>query len=143
MATSRNWSWRWLAPMAVVVGAFGLAACGGDVLPDTVDVSSGNRAAKLSEADRYVDLQKDRGSRACKWISVHAPPTPGTVLVLENCDGEWTGRTDWLQAQSAGRPLPDNAAACGRSAARSLVWAAALTRTPAHGTREHIAGWVR
>lgn len=102
MATSRNWSSRWLAPMAVVVGAFGLAACGGDVPPDTVGVSSGNRAADVSEADRYVDLQKDRGSRACKWISVHAPPTSDTILVLENCDGEWTGRTDRLEVQSGG-----------------------------------------
>ena len=94
MATSRNWSSRWLAPMAVVVGAFGLAACGGDVPPDTVGVSSGNRAADVSEADRYVDLQKDRGSRACKWISVHAPPTSDT--------GEWTARTDRLEVQSGG-----------------------------------------
>ena len=102
MATSRNLSLRWLAPMAVVAGAFCLAACGGDVPPETVGVSSGNRAANLSWADRYVDLQKDRGSRACTWISVHAPPTPGTILVLENCDGEWTGRTDRLQVRSGG-----------------------------------------
>jgi hypothetical protein len=80
--------------MAVVVGAFGLAACAGDDLPDTVEVSSGNLAAQLTEAERYVDLQKHRGSQACKWISVHAPPTPDSVLVLENCDGEWTGNTE-------------------------------------------------
>jgi hypothetical protein len=96
MATCRNRSLRWLAPIAVVAGAFGLAACGGDGPPDTVEVSSGNRPAELTEADRSVDLQKHRGSRACKWISVHAPPTPDAILVLENCDGEWTGRTDWL-----------------------------------------------
>jgi hypothetical protein len=82
--------------MAVMVGACGLAACGGDDPPDTVEVSSGNRAAPLSEADRYVDLQKDHGSRACKWISVGAPPTPDLVAVLENCDGEWTGNVEWL-----------------------------------------------
>jgi hypothetical protein len=102
MATHRIKSLGWLAPIAVVVGAFGLAACGDDDPPDTVEISSGNRAAQLTEADRYVDLQKDRGSRACKWISVHAPPTPDSVLVLETCDGEWTGNTKWLQPRSVG-----------------------------------------
>jgi hypothetical protein len=102
MATHRIKSLGWLAPIAVVVGAFGLAACGDDDPPDTVEISSGNRAAQLTEADRYVGLQKDRGSRACKWISVHAPPTPDSVLVLENCDGEWTGNTEWLQPRSVG-----------------------------------------
>jgi hypothetical protein len=102
MATHRIKSLGWLAPIAVVVGAFGLAACGGDDPPNTVEISLGNRAAQLTEADRYVDLQKDRGSGACKWISVHAPPTPDSVLVLENCDGEWTGNTEWLQPRSVG-----------------------------------------
>jgi hypothetical protein len=102
MATHRTKSVRWLAPMTVVVGAFGLAACGGDDPPDTVEVSSGNRAAQLTEADRYADLQKDRRSRACKWISVGAPPTPHYVLVLESCDGEWTGNVEWVQPRSAG-----------------------------------------
>lgn len=97
MATHRIKSLRWLAPMAMVVGAFGLAACGGDDPPDAVEVGSGNRAAQLTEAERYVDLQRDRGSRECKWISVHAPPTPDSVVVLESCDGEWTGNVEWLQ----------------------------------------------
>jgi hypothetical protein len=102
MPTHRIRSLRWLGPMAAVAGAFGLAACGGDYSADTVEVSEGNRAAQLTEADRYVDLQKDRGSRACRWISVHAPPTPESVLVVENCNGEWTGHTAWLQPRSAG-----------------------------------------
>ena len=102
MATHRIKSLRRLAPMAVVVGAFGLAACGGDDPGDMVEVSPANRPAQLTEAERYVDLQKARGSHACKWISVHAPPTPDSVLVLEGCDGEWTGNTEWLQPRSAG-----------------------------------------
>jgi hypothetical protein len=101
MATPRIKSLRGLAPM-VVVGAFGLAAWAGDDPADTVEVSSANRVAQITEGERYVDLQKDRGSRACKWISVHAPPTPDSVMVLENCDGDWTGNTDWLQPRSAG-----------------------------------------
>jgi hypothetical protein len=102
MATHRIKSLRWLATMVVVVGAFGLAACGGDDSRDTVEVSSGNSAAKAHEAERYVELQKDRGSRVCKWISVGAPPTPESVAVLEHCDGEWTGSTKWVQPQSSG-----------------------------------------
>ena len=52
-------SLRWFAPMAVVVGGFGPAACGCDDPADTVEVGSGNRAAQLTEAGRYVDLPKD------------------------------------------------------------------------------------
>jgi hypothetical protein len=99
MPTHRIKSLKWLAPVAIV-GTLGLAACGGDDPADAVEVSSGNRAAQLTDAQRYVDLQKDRGSHACTWISVHAPPTPDSVLVLEICDGEWTGNTEWLQPQS-------------------------------------------
>jgi hypothetical protein len=102
MATHRIKSLRWLATMVVVVRAFGLVAFGGDDPADTVEVSSANRAALLTEAERYVDLQKDRGSRACRWISVHAPPTPDSVLVLEHCDGDWTGNTKWVQPRSSG-----------------------------------------
>jgi hypothetical protein len=87
--------------MAVAVGALGLAAGRGDHSPDSVEVISGNRAAQLTEAERYVDLQKDRRSRTCKWISVGAPPTPDSVLVLENCDGQWTGNMEWVQPRSA------------------------------------------
>jgi hypothetical protein len=97
MATHRIKSLRRLGPMAVVVGAFGLAACGGDDPGDMVEVSPANRPAQLTEAERYVDLQKDRGSHTCKWISVHAPPTPDSVPVLENCDGDWTGNMKWVQ----------------------------------------------
>jgi hypothetical protein len=57
MATHRIKSLRWLAPMAVA-GALGLAACGGGDPSDTVEVRSGNRAALLAEAERYVDQQK-------------------------------------------------------------------------------------
>ena len=102
MASHTIKSLRWLAPMAVVVGAFGAAARGGEAPPSTVEVSSGNRAAHLAEADRYVDLPKDRGSRACKWISVGAPPTPDAIAVLENCDGQWTGNIEWVPSRSAG-----------------------------------------
>jgi hypothetical protein len=102
MATHTIKSSRWLAPMAlVVVGTFGVAALGGED-PDTVEVNSGNRTVRLAEADRHVDRQKDRGSRACKWISVGAPPTPDAVAVLENCDGEWTGNVEWVPSRSAG-----------------------------------------
>jgi hypothetical protein len=101
MAAHRIVSLRWLAPM-VMVGALGLAACGGDDSRDTVEVGSRNRAAQAHEAERYVELQMDRGSRACKWISVGAPPTPESVAVLEHCDGEWTGSTKWVQPRSLG-----------------------------------------
>ena len=102
MATHAIKSSRWLAPMAVaVVGTFGVAAVGGGD-PDPVEVNSGNRTVQLAEADRNVDQQKDRGSRACKWISVGAPPTPDAVAVLENCDGEWTGNVEWVPSRSAG-----------------------------------------
>jgi hypothetical protein len=108
MSNYRIKSLKWLAPVAIV-GALGVAACGGDDQPDTVEVSSGNRAAQLADAERYVDLQKDRGSRACMWTSeinntpvfppsdLGAPPTPDSVLVFEKCDGEWTGNMEWLQ----------------------------------------------
>jgi hypothetical protein len=96
MTTQRIKSWRWLAPM-VMVGALALTACAGDDPRDTAEVSAGYRAAQLTEAEQYVDLQKDRGSRVCRWISVGAPPTPDSVAVLENCDGEWTGNVEWLQ----------------------------------------------
>jgi hypothetical protein len=102
MATHRIKSLRLLAPTAVVVGAFSLAACSGSDPRDTVEVSSGNRAAHLTKAERYAELQQDRGSRACKWNSVGAPPTPESILVLENCDGEWTGNMEWVQPRSAG-----------------------------------------
>ena len=102
MATHTIKSSRWLAPMAlVVVGTFGVAALGGED-SDTVEVNPGNRTVQLAEADRHVDQQKDRGSRACKWISVGAPPTPDAVAVLENCDGEWTGNVEWVPSRSAG-----------------------------------------
>lgn len=100
MATHRIKSLRWAAP--AVAGALVLTACAGGDSPDTLEVSSGNDAAQLTAAERYADLQKDRGSPACEWISVHAPPTPDSVLVLERCDGEWTGNTDWLQPRSVG-----------------------------------------
>jgi hypothetical protein len=103
MATHTIKSSRWLAPMAVVVvGTLGVVARGGEDPPDTVEVNAGNRSALLAVADRYVDQQKDRGSRACKWISVGAPPTPDAVAVLENCDGEWTGNVEWVPSRSAG-----------------------------------------
>jgi hypothetical protein len=53
MATHRIKSLRRLGPMAVVVGAFGLAACGGDDPGDMVEVSPANRPAQLTEAERY------------------------------------------------------------------------------------------
>jgi hypothetical protein len=96
MSTQRIKSLRWLALMATV-GALGLTACGGDDPRDTVEVSAGDRATPLNEAERYVDLQKDGGAHACRWISVGAPPTPDFVAVLENCDGDWTGNVEWLQ----------------------------------------------
>jgi hypothetical protein len=102
MATHTIKSSRWLALMAVVVGTFGMAVLGGED-PDTVEVNSGNRTVQLAEADRHVDQQKDRGSRACKWISVGAPPTPDAVAVLENCEGKWTGNVEWwVPSRSAG-----------------------------------------
>jgi hypothetical protein len=101
MATHRiKSSLRWLAPLAAVAGAFGLTACSGDDPSGTVAVGSGNDASWFTAVERYVDLHKDRGSTACQWISVHAPPTPHSVLVLENCDGVWTGNTEWLQPRS-------------------------------------------
>jgi hypothetical protein len=102
MVAHRFMSLRWLAPTAMVA-ALGLTACGGDDPPDTVKVSVGNRAGQLTEAERYVDLQKDRGSRTCRWISVGAPPTPDVVAVLENCDGRWTGHMKWLQVDNPAR----------------------------------------
>jgi hypothetical protein len=102
MATQTIKSLRWLAPMAVVVGTFGVAARGGEEPLDTIEVNSGNRTAQLAEADLHEDRQKDRGSRACKWISVGAPPTPDAVAVLERCDGEWTGSVEWVPSRSAG-----------------------------------------
>jgi hypothetical protein len=101
MAVHWIMSLRWLAPMAMV-GALGLTACVGDDPPDTVEVSAGNRAAKAHEAERSREFQKERGSPACKWISVGAPPTPDYVAVLENCDTEWTGNMQWLQTRAAG-----------------------------------------
>jgi hypothetical protein len=94
-------SLRWLAPMALV-GALGLAACGGDGPPDVGEIGASNRAAQAHQGERYVELQKDRGSRVCKWISVGAPPRPESVAVLEHCDGEWTGSTEWVQPRSSG-----------------------------------------
>ena len=89
MATHRIKSLRWAAP--AVAGALGLAACAGGDSPDA-----------LTAAQQYVDVQKSRGTSACEWISVHAPPTPDSVLVLERCDGEWTGNARWIQPRSVG-----------------------------------------
>jgi hypothetical protein len=100
MATHRIKSWRWAAP--AVAGALGLAACAGGDPPDTLEVSSGKAVAPLTAAEQYVDVQKNRGTPACEWLSVHAPPTPDSVLVLERCDGEWTGNARWVQPRSVG-----------------------------------------
>jgi hypothetical protein len=99
-------SLRWLAPTAVAVGAFGVAACGGGDAPDAVEVNADNRAAQLAAADRYVGQQKDRGSHSCKWIAVGAPPTPDAVAAVENCDGQWTGNVEWVPSRSAGVKAP-------------------------------------
>jgi hypothetical protein len=100
MSNHRIRSFKWLAP-AAMVGAVGLAACGSDGSPETVDLSSRNPAAQAHEAERYVELQKDGESHACKWISVGAPPTPDAVAVLETCAGEWTGNMEWVQPRSS------------------------------------------
>jgi hypothetical protein len=100
MATHRIKSLRWAAP--AVAGALVLTACARTDSPDTLEVRSGKHAAQRAAPERYVDLQKDRGIPACEWISVHAPPTPESVLVLERCDGEWTDNTGWLQPRSVG-----------------------------------------
>jgi hypothetical protein len=86
---------KWLAPEAIV-GALGVAACGGDDQPDTVEVSSGNRAAQLADAERYVDLQKDRGSRACMWTSEinNTPVFRRRILVrLRRRTPSWSSRS--------------------------------------------------
>jgi glycine/serine hydroxymethyltransferase len=102
MATRRIKSSRRFAPVAAAVGVLGLAAWGGDDPPDAVEVSSRNRAAQFTEAERHADLQMGSGSRACEWMSVAAPPTPDAVVVLENCDGEWTGNMEWVKPRAAG-----------------------------------------
>jgi hypothetical protein len=65
MSNSRIRSLRWLAP-AVVVGAVGLAACGGEGASDstrTVDAgTTGNRAALAHEAEVYVDTLAGQAS---------------------------------------------------------------------------------
>jgi hypothetical protein len=48
----------------VVVGASGLTAYG-EAPWDRVEVSAGDRAAQLTEPERYLDMQKDRGR--CGW----------------------------------------------------------------------------
>ena len=100
MATHRIKSLRWAAP--AVAGALGMAACAGGDAPETLEVSSGMGAAPLTAAEQPVDVQPNREAPACEWISVHAPPTPDSVLVLERCDGEWTGNARWVQPRSVG-----------------------------------------
>lgn len=59
MSNYRIKSLKWLAPVAMV-GALGVAACGRDSGPDTVEANSGNRAAQAAQAERYVEVLQDR-----------------------------------------------------------------------------------
>jgi hypothetical protein len=84
MATHRIESVKWLAPMAVL-GALGLAACSGGDPSDTVETSSGNRAALLAEAERYVDQQKVPLAGPLYTVEVHG------FKALDESGSDWSG----------------------------------------------------
>jgi hypothetical protein len=68
-----------------VVGALGLAACGGGDPSDTVNVSSGNRAALLAEAERYVDQQRVPLGGPLYSVEVHG------FTALDESGYDWSG----------------------------------------------------
>jgi hypothetical protein len=122
-SSSRSMAVAWAGVLAAGTGAAVLAVA--TLTPGRDQPMGRTAAAERDSAEGADDTAEDStGSQvrspACVWTSdVDAPvlpaqdlgaaPTPVSVLTVEKCGGEWTGRMAWLNpsAPDAGPTCPD------------------------------------